>query len=46
VALGATPGAHAGRDGLAWESWDDDGPARPPQEVPMPGDLPQSEQRR
>jgi quercetin dioxygenase-like cupin family protein len=45
VALGGTPGAHGGRDGLAWESWDDAGPARPPQEVPMPGDLPESELR-
>jgi mannose-6-phosphate isomerase-like protein (cupin superfamily) len=42
VALGGTPGAHAGRDGLAWESWDDEGQARPPQEVPMPEDLPES----
>ena len=46
VALGATPGAHAGRDGLAWASWDDIGsPARPPQEVPLPDDLPASELR-
>ena len=46
VALGATPGAHGGRDGLAWASWDDIGsPARPPQEVPLPDDLPASELR-
>jgi hypothetical protein len=45
VALGATPGAHAGRDGLAWESWEDAGPPRPPQEVPMPEDLPEDERR-
>jgi quercetin dioxygenase-like cupin family protein len=46
VALGATPGAHAGRDGIAWASWDDAGsPGRPPQEVPLPDDLPESERR-
>jgi mannose-6-phosphate isomerase-like protein (cupin superfamily) len=46
VALGATPGAHAGRDGRAWASWDDIGsPGRPPQEVPLPEDLPESELR-
>jgi mannose-6-phosphate isomerase-like protein (cupin superfamily) len=46
VALGATPGAHSGRDGLAWASWDDvAGPPRPPQEVPLPDDLPASELR-
>jgi quercetin dioxygenase-like cupin family protein len=45
VALGATPGAHEGRDGLAWESWDDTGEPRTPQEVPLPEDLPESEQR-
>jgi mannose-6-phosphate isomerase-like protein (cupin superfamily) len=45
VALGATPGAHTGRDGLAWTAWDDAGPGRPPQEVPMPDDLPESERR-
>ncbi|MDX6571396.1 MAG: hypothetical protein QOC86_552 [Gaiellales bacterium] len=46
IALGATPGAHAGRDGLAWASWDDSGPGHPPQDLPLPGDLPESEQRR
>jgi uncharacterized cupin superfamily protein len=38
LALGAA-GEHVGRDGRAWESWDDGGPGRPPQEVPLPGDL-------
>ena len=45
VALGATPGAHQGRDGLAWESWDDSGAPRTPQEVPLPDDLPEAERR-
>jgi uncharacterized cupin superfamily protein len=39
LALGGA-GEHAGRDGLAWESWDEAGPGRPPQEVPLPEDLP------
>ena len=39
LALGGT-GEHAGRDGRAWQSWDDDGPGRPPQEIPMPEKLP------
>ena len=39
VALGAT-GEHVGRDGRAWESWDEDGAGRAPQEVPLPSDLP------
>jgi uncharacterized cupin superfamily protein len=39
LALGGS-GEHAGRDGLAWESWDDDAPGRPPPEVPLPEDLP------
>ena len=39
---GATP--HEGRDGLAYEDWDDDDP-RPPQEVPLPEDLPASQLR-
>jgi uncharacterized cupin superfamily protein len=38
LALGGS-GEHIGRDGLAWESWDDDGPGRPPQEVPLPEDV-------
>ena len=45
VALGATPGAHEGRDGSAWESWDDTGPGAAPQDVPLPADLPESERR-
>jgi uncharacterized cupin superfamily protein len=39
LALGGS-GEHVGRDGLAWESWDDESPGRPPQEVPLPQDLP------
>src|SRR5436190_23623467 len=38
IALGAT-GDHAGRDGEAFESWDET-QGRPPQEVPLPDDLP------
>jgi mannose-6-phosphate isomerase-like protein (cupin superfamily) len=34
---GAQP--HEGRDGRAYESWDETGPGRPPQEVPVPQDL-------
>jgi quercetin dioxygenase-like cupin family protein len=37
LALGAH-GDHPGRDGEAFESWDDD-EGRPPQEVPLPADL-------
>jgi uncharacterized cupin superfamily protein len=39
LALGGS-GDHVGRDGRAWESWEEDGPGRPPQEVPLPEDLP------
>jgi uncharacterized cupin superfamily protein len=39
LALGGS-GEHLGRDGLAWSSWEDDSPGRPPQEVPLPQDLP------
>lgn len=39
LALGGS-NEHAGRDGRAWASWDEEGPGRPPQEVPMPEDLP------
>jgi uncharacterized cupin superfamily protein len=39
LALGGS-GEHVGRDGLAWSSWEDDSPGRPPQEVPLPQDLP------
>ena len=38
LALGGS-GEHAGRDGRAWESWDADGPGRPPQELPLPEDV-------
>lgn len=41
LALGGT-GEHAGRDGRAWESWDEGGPGRPPQEIPLPDDLPEA----
>jgi uncharacterized cupin superfamily protein len=41
LALGGH-GEHIGRDGRAWESWDEGGEGRPPQEVPLPGDLPES----
>jgi uncharacterized cupin superfamily protein len=33
-------GEHEGRDGRAWASWEDDGPGAPPQEIPLPEDLP------
>ena len=39
LALGGA-GEHAGRDGHAWESWQERGQGRPPQEVPLPADLP------
>jgi uncharacterized cupin superfamily protein len=39
LAIGAH-GEHVGRDALAWAAWDDDGPGRPPFDVPLPGDLP------
>jgi uncharacterized cupin superfamily protein len=42
LALGGD-GEHAGRDGEAFTSWDDESPA-PPQQVPLPADLPASEQ--
>ena len=35
---GATP--HDGRDGRAWERWDEPGPGRPPAEVPIPPSMP------
>jgi len=40
LALGGS-GEHAGRDGEAFESWNDERGA-PPQEVPLPEDLPAS----
>ena len=39
LALGGA-GEHAGRDGQAWESWEQGGAGSPPQEVPLPPDLP------
>jgi uncharacterized cupin superfamily protein len=39
LALGGS-GNHLGRDGRAWISWEDDGPGAPPQEIPLPEDLP------
>ena len=39
LALGGT-GEHAGRDGEAWADWDSPQSA-PPQEVPLPEDLPE-----
>jgi hypothetical protein len=32
--------AHEGRDGRAYESWDEQGEGRPSREVPFPNDLP------
>jgi uncharacterized cupin superfamily protein len=39
LALGGA-GEHASRDARAWEAWDEDGAGRPPQDVPLPADLP------
>ena len=39
LALGGD-GEHRGRDGRAWTAWDEAGEGRPPQEVPLPEDLP------
>lgn len=39
LALGGS-GEHEGRDGRAWADWDEEGPGRPPQDVPLPGPLP------
>lgn len=39
LALGSA-GEHVGRDGSAWTGWDEPGPGRPPQEVPLPENLP------
>jgi uncharacterized cupin superfamily protein len=33
-------GEHRGRDGQSWADWDESGAGRPPQEVPLPQDLP------
>jgi len=39
LALGGA-GEHVGRDGHAWQSWEDGGEGRSPQDVPLPEDLP------
>lgn len=39
LALGGA-GEHQGRDGRAWADWEEGGEGRPPQEVPLPEDLP------
>ncbi len=39
LALGGS-GEHSGRDGRAWEAWDETGEGRAPQDVPLPADLP------
>jgi uncharacterized cupin superfamily protein len=39
LALGGA-GEHVGRDGRAWTSWDEGGPGRAPQDLPLPPDLP------
>ena len=31
---------HQGRDGRAWADWDETGEGRPPQEVPLPENVP------
>ncbi len=41
LALGGD-GEHVGRDGRAWQSWEEGGPGRPPAEVPLPEHLPES----
>ena len=43
LALGGS-NTHEGRDGVAYADWDDDA-GRPPQEIPLPDDLPASEIR-
>jgi uncharacterized cupin superfamily protein len=37
LALGGAT-EHQGRDGIAWESWEDEGEGRPPADVPLPHD--------
>jgi uncharacterized cupin superfamily protein len=39
LALGGS-GEHAGRDGRAWQSWEESGEGRSPADVPLPEDLP------
>ena len=38
IALGGAA-EHEGRDGVAYESWEERGEGRPPQEVPLPEDV-------
>ena len=40
LALGGD-GEHVGRDGHVWESWDEGGAGRSPQEIPLPENLPE-----
>jgi uncharacterized cupin superfamily protein len=39
LAVGGS-GGHEGRDGRAYTSWEEAGEGRPPQEVPLPEDVP------
>jgi hypothetical protein len=39
LAIGGSTG-HEGRDGRAYTSWEETGEGHPPQEVPLPEDLP------
>jgi mannose-6-phosphate isomerase-like protein (cupin superfamily) len=39
LALGGS-GEHVGRDGRAWQSWEEEGEGRAPQDVALPEDLP------
>jgi len=39
LAVGGSSG-HEGRDGRAYDSWEETGEGRPPQEVPLPVDVP------
>ena len=41
LALGGS-GEHIGRDGRAWQSWDEGGDGRSPADIPLPEDLPES----
>jgi uncharacterized cupin superfamily protein len=38
LALGSD-GAHTGKDGRAWESWEEEGPGRAPTDIPSPPDI-------
>jgi mannose-6-phosphate isomerase-like protein (cupin superfamily) len=43
LALGGS-GEHVGRDGHAWSTWEEAGLGKPPQEIPLPDDVPVTEQ--